>query len=177
MTNPERLAYYLAIREAIGEGNNQYVDDMYTSNDGRLLIVVAAVVRRRRRDPDSGPARIAWRFAVDGHRSDHMAVSPDGRRVVVSASTADKVHVLRVRDGEELGSSPREARPTRPSTSTDGRKILHASIGYVYTPTRPEPADPAKGERVFQVVDARTFEVLRRYDLRAEASTRPAARG
>ena len=37
-TNPERLAYYLAIRQAIGEGHDQLVDDMYTSNDGRLLI-------------------------------------------------------------------------------------------------------------------------------------------
>ena len=167
MTNPERLAYFLAIREAIGEGNNQYVDDMYTSHDGRLLIVsrpsFADVVAIRIRT-----GRIAWRFAVDGHRSDHMAVSPDGRRVVVSASTADKVHVLRVRDGRELGSFPSGGSPHESVYIDDGRKILHASIGLVYTPLDREPADPTKGERVFQVVDARTFEVLRRYDLRAE---------
>ena len=167
MTNPERLAYFLAIREAIGEGNNQYVDDMYTSNDGRLLIVsrpsFADVVAIRIRT-----GRIVWRFAVDGHRSDHMAVSPDGRRVVVSASTADKVHVLRVRDGKEVGSFPSGGSPHESVYIDGGRKILHASIGLVYTPLDREPADPAKGERVFQVVDARTFEVLRRYDLRTE---------
>ena len=35
----DRLAYFIAIRELIGEGNDQFVDDMYTSNDGRLLVV------------------------------------------------------------------------------------------------------------------------------------------
>ena len=171
MTNPERMAYFLAIREAIGEGNNQYVDDMYTSNDGRLLIVsrpsFADVVAIRIRT-----GRIAWRFAVDGHRSDHMAVSPDGRRVVVSASTADKVHVLRVSDGTEVGSFPSGGSPHESVYIDGGRKILHASIGMVYTPLDRSAADPAKGERVFQVVDARTFEVLRRYDLRTKFDER-----
>ena len=163
--NPERLAYFIAIRELIGEGHHQYVDDMYSSNDGRLLIVsrpsfadVVAISLRT--------GRIRWRFPVAGQRSDHMAVSPDGRRVVVSASTANIVHVLRVRDGKELGSFPSGGSPHESVFIDGGRKILHASIGYVYTPTDRDLADPTKGERVFQVVDARTFEVLRRYDLR-----------
>jgi len=171
MTNPERLAYFLAIREAIGEGNNQYVDDMYTSNDGRLLIVsrpsFADVVGIR-----IATGEIAWRFPVDGHRSDHTAVSPDGQHVVVSASTADTVHVLRVSDGEELGSFPSGGSPHENVYIDGGRTILHASIGYVYTPLDRPQADPAKGERVFQVVDANTFEVLRRYDLRSELDAR-----
>ena len=29
-TNPYRLAYFLAIREAVGEGQDQFVDDMYS---------------------------------------------------------------------------------------------------------------------------------------------------
>jgi WD40 repeat protein len=164
--NPTRLAYFLAIREAIGEGNNQYVDDMYSSNDGRLLIVsrpsFADVVAI-----DLETREIAWRFAVDGERSDHMAMSPDGRRVVVSASTADVVHVLRVRDGHEVGSFPSGGSPHESVFVDGGRRILHASIGFVYTPLDQPVADPAKGERVLQVVDARTLEVERRYDVRA----------
>ncbi len=31
---------------------------------------------------------IVWRFPVDGQRSDHMAISPDGARLLVSDSTA-----------------------------------------------------------------------------------------
>jgi DNA-binding beta-propeller fold protein YncE len=165
--NPERLAYFLAIRELIGEGHNQYVDDLYSSADGELMIVsrpsYADVVAIRL---DTG--EIAWRFPVAGQRADHMAISPDGRRVVVSASTANVVHVLRVRDGRELGSFPSGGSPHESVFIDDGRKILHASIGFVYTPLDQDVADPAKGERVFQVVDASTFEVLRRYDLRSE---------
>jgi hypothetical protein len=171
MTNPDRLAYFLAIREAIGEGHHQYVDDMYSSNDGRLLIVsrpsFADVVAIRLRT-----GRIAWRFPVAGYRADHMAVSPDGRRVVVSASTADVVHVLRVSDGTEVGRFPSGGSPHESVFIDGGRKILHASIGYVYTPLDRGAADPAKGERVLQVVDAKTFEVLRRYDLRAKLDRR-----
>ena len=164
-TNPERLAYYLAIRQAIGEGHDQLVDDMYTSNDGTLLIasrpsyadVVAISLET---------FEIVWRTPVAGQRSDHMAISPDGTKVVVSASTANVVHVLRVSDGEELGSFPSGGSPHESVFIDDGQKILHASIGYVYTPTDQEQMDPAKGERVFQVVDADTYEVLRRYNLR-----------
>jgi DNA-binding beta-propeller fold protein YncE len=166
-TNPERLAYFLAIRELIGEGHHQYVDDMYSSGDGELMIVsrpsYADVVAIRL---DTG--EIAWRFPVAGQRADHMAISPDGRRVVVSASTANVVHVLRVRDGRELGSFPSGGSPHESVFIDGGRKILHASIGFVYTPLDQDVADPAKGERVFQVVDASTFEVLRRYDLRSK---------
>src|SRR5918999_650775 len=60
-TDPVRLAYFLAIREFVGEGNDQYVDDMYTSNDGRLLIVsrpsLADVVAL-----DLHTGEIVWRF-------------------------------------------------------------------------------------------------------------------
>ncbi len=109
-TNPERLAYFLAIREAIGEGNDQYVDDMYSSNDGRLMIVsrpsFADVVAI---SLETG--KIVWRFPVAGQRSDHMAISPDGREVVVSASTGNVVHVLRVSDGKELGQFPSGGSP------------------------------------------------------------------
>lgn len=37
--NPLRLAYFLGIRHLIGEGHDQFVDDMYTNSDGTLLVV------------------------------------------------------------------------------------------------------------------------------------------
>jgi len=164
-TNPERLAYFLAIREAIGEGHDQYVDDMYSSNDGKLMIVsrpsFADVVAI---SLDTG--EIVWRFPVAGQRSDHMAISPDGTKVVVSASTGNVVHVLRVSDGKELGQFPSGGSPHENVFIDGGDKIIHASIGMVYTPLDQPPMDPTKGERVLQIVDADTYEVLRRYDLR-----------
>lgn len=100
--DPYRAAYFVAIRVLIGEGNDQFIDDMYSSNDGTLVVIsrpsfadVVAISLKTK--------RIVWRFQVAGVRSDHMAVSPDGRRVVVSASTGNVVHVLRMRDGTEVG--------------------------------------------------------------------------
>jgi hypothetical protein len=37
--NPVRLVFFKAVRYLIGEGHDQYVDDMYSTQDGRLLIV------------------------------------------------------------------------------------------------------------------------------------------
>jgi hypothetical protein len=39
MSDPERQAFFLAIREFVGEGNDQFVDDMFTSHDGRFVYV------------------------------------------------------------------------------------------------------------------------------------------
>ena len=38
-SDPERFGYFLAIRELVGEGHDQYVDDMFSSHDGRYLYV------------------------------------------------------------------------------------------------------------------------------------------
>lgn len=164
-TNPDRLAYFLAIREEIGEGHDQFVDDMYSSNDGRLLIasrpsfadVVAISLETK---------QIVWRFAVDGYRSDHMAISPDGKRVVVSASTANVVHVLDVATGQQVGQFPSGGSPHESVFIDGGTKILHASIGMVYSPLDDPALDPTKQERVLEIVDASTYKVLRKFDLR-----------
>jgi len=164
--DPYRLAYFLLIQALIGEGHNQYVDDMYSSNDGRFVVIsrpsfadVVAISLRT--------GKIKWRFPVAGVRSDHMAVSPDGRRVAVSASTGNVVHVLRMSDGKQVGKFPSGGSPHENVFIDGGRKILHASIGTVYSPfDNPNLPDPLEEERVLQIVDAKTFKILRRYNLR-----------
>ncbi|SFQ64567.1 DNA-binding beta-propeller fold protein YncE [Amycolatopsis arida] len=163
-TDPVRLAYFLGIRTLIGEGHDQLVDDMFSTPDGRLLIVsrpsfgdVVAVDLR-----DRG---IAWRFRVAGQRADHMAVSPDGATVAVSASTANVVHLLDTRTGAEVGRFPSGDSPHENNYSRDGRRIYHASIGFVYTPLDHPALDSTKGQRYFQVVDAESATVLRRIDM------------
>src|SRR5580765_3062012 len=39
MLNPVDLGYFVAIRQLIGEGHDQFVDDAFTSHDGRFLYV------------------------------------------------------------------------------------------------------------------------------------------
>jgi outer membrane protein assembly factor BamB len=162
--NPVRFGYFLAIRELVGEGNDQFVDDMYSTNDGRTLIAsrpsLADVVAI-----DIASGEIKWRFVVAGQRSDHMALSPDGSQVAVSASTGNVVHILDTKTGEELGTFESGDSPHENTYSADGNRIYHASIGLVYTPADDPTTDTSKGDRWFQIVDANTFEVLERIDM------------
>jgi DNA-binding beta-propeller fold protein YncE len=163
-TDPERLGYFLAIRELVGEGHDQYVDDMFASKDGRLLVVsrpsLADVVAL-----DLNTGAIVWRFRVDGQRSDHMAMSPDGTRVAVSASTGKVVHILDTFTGREVGRFPSGDSPHENNYSADGRLIYHASIGLVYTPADQPQFDSTKGDRRFQIVDASTNQIVKQIDM------------
>ncbi|WP_461032446.1 YncE family protein [Streptomyces mayteni] len=165
--NPIRWAYFISIRHLIGEGHDQFVDDMYTTQDGRTLIVsrpsLADVVGI---DTESGELR--WRFPVAGQRSDHMALSPDGTEVAVSASTANTVHRLDVNTGEEIGSFTTGDQPHENIYTRDGERIINASIGTVYTALDAPWLDWTKGQRYLQITDRETGEVLRRVDIRAK---------
>ena len=163
-SNPDRLAYFLAIRQLVGEGHDQLVDDAFTSRDGRIIYVsrpsLADVVAIGVRT-----GRIVWRTPVEGYRSDHMALSPDGQRLLVSASTARKVHVLATRTGKIVGNFESGDQPHENNFSEDGKLIYHASIGAVYTPLDDPIFDDTKGDRWFEIVDAKTLKVLRRIDM------------
>jgi DNA-binding beta-propeller fold protein YncE len=164
MANPDRLAFFLAIRQFVGEGNDQFVDDMFSSHDGRFLYVsrpsFADVVAF-----DLRTKKIVWRTPVEGYRSDHMAISPDGLRLVVSASTARKAHVIDTRTGNIVGEFESGDSPHENNFSRDGSLIYHASIGTVYTPLDQPAFDTTKGDRWFQIVDANSLRVLRRIDM------------
>ena len=163
-TNPERLAFFLAIRQQIGEGHDQLADDAFTSPDGRFLYVsrpsFADVVAINMKT-----GAIKWRVPVDGQRSDHMAISRNGRLVLVSASTANVVHVINTRKGKIVATFPSGDSPHENNFSKNGKLVFHASIGRVYTPTDQPEENASKGEEIFEIVDARTWKVRRRIDM------------
>jgi DNA-binding beta-propeller fold protein YncE len=167
-SNPDKLAYFLAIREQIGQGHDQYTDDMFSTPDGRLV----AVSRPSFADVvgiDLATNNIVWRTPMDGYRADHMAESPDGTRLLVSDSTANVVHELDLRTGKRLRDFASGDTPHESNYSPDGSLIYHASIGRIYTPTDPSVfcplTDPTKGVQIFQIVDNRTFAILHRWDI------------
>jgi YVTN family beta-propeller protein len=164
LTDPVRLGYFLGIRLLVGEGNDQFVDDMFSTKDGELLVVsrpsLADVVGI---DLDTG--EIEWRFRVDGQRSDHMGLSPDGEHVAVSASTGNVVHILDMRTGQEVGRFPSGDSPHENNYSEDGEQIYHASIGLVYTPLDQPQFDTTKGDRRFQIVDTRTNQIIEQINI------------
>ncbi len=179
---PDKLAFYLAVQQGIGEGHDQYVDDMFTTRDGRLVVVsrpsFADVVWI-----DLATGRIVAEQQMDGYRTDHMAVSPNGRRLLVSDSTANTVHeyvmggVGKKRTGTRLRTFESGDTPHENNYSRNGKKIFHASIGRVYTPVDypelgPVPVggvhDAVKASRWLEIVDNTSFAIERRWDMGKE---------
>src|SRR5512139_590412 len=167
-SDPVRLAYFLAIRQQVGEGHDQFVDDMFSTPDGSLV----AVSRPSFADVvgiDLRTREIVWRFRMHGQRADHMAVSPAGDRLLVSDSTANHVDELDIRTGEPLRQFESGDTPHESNYSKDGSRIFHASIGRIYTPTDPSQfcpfSDPTKGDQRFEIVDNQTFGIVQRWDI------------
>lgn len=163
--DPIRWIAFMTIRNTVGEGHDQFVDDMYSTPDGSSMVVsrpsFADVVSL-----DLATGRINWRFPVSGYRSDHMAVSPDGRRVAVSASTSNTVHVLDIVTGKELGKFATGDKPHENIFTQDGKYIYNMAIGDVNTQTDAPWLDWTKGDRRVTVVDATTFEQVKVIDMR-----------
>ncbi|MEU0970293.1 YncE family protein [Streptomyces sp. NPDC005917] len=163
--DPVKWIYYTSIRNEVGQGHDQYADDMYSTPDGRSVVVsrpsFADVV-----SVDLATDTINWRFPVAGYRADHMAVSPDGTKVAVSASTADKVHVLDINSGRQLGEFATGAKPHENVFSPDGKYIWNMSIGEVTTSLDDPVWDWTKGDRHITVADATTFKQVKTIDMR-----------
>ena len=125
---------------------------------------------------------------MDGYRTDHMGVSPDGRRLLVSDSTERQVieysmvderrpDGTRIRLGQRLRTFESGDTPHENNYSDDGRRIFHASIGRVYTaPDQDLPTpipddfvhDSVKADRWLEVVRNRDFAITKRWDMGLE---------
>jgi DNA-binding beta-propeller fold protein YncE len=163
--DPVKWVYFMAIRNSVGEGHDQFADDMYSTPDGRSVVVsrpsFADVV-----SIDLATGKLNWRFPVAGHRADHMAVSPDGTRVAVSASTANTVHVLDITSGRELGSFATGDKPHENIFTKDGKYLWNMAIGDVNTALDAPWLDWTKGDRHITVVDATTYQPVKVIDMR-----------
>jgi len=182
--DPVKLAYYLAIQQGPGEGHDQYVDDMFTTKDGRYLAVsrpsFADVVWIDIAKAVAGkPGSIVREQPMDGHRSDHMGLSPNGNRLLVSDSTANQVLEFSMVDqtlpsgrvikmGDRLRSFESGETPHESNYTADGTRIFHASIGKVYTPGDDPLLDASKGDRWFEIVRNSDFTIARRWDMGKE---------
>ncbi|MBV1936152.1 YncE family protein [Streptomyces sp. BV286] len=163
--DPIRWIAFMTIRNSVGEGHDQFVDDMYSTPDGTSMVVsrpsFADVV-----SIDLASGDINWRYPVSGFRADHMAVSPDGTRVAVSASTSNTVHVLDINTGKQAGSFATGAKPHENIFTKDGKQIWNMAIGEVNTASDAPWLDWTKGDRKITVVDAATFKQIKVIDMR-----------
>ena len=163
--NPIKLIAYTYIQQTAGEGNDQLVDDMYSTPDGQSIVAsrpsFADVV-----SINIKTGKINWRTPVEGFRADHMAVSPDGQRVAVSASSGNVVHVLDIHTGKELGRFATGDKPHENIYFANGSKILNSAIGNVETSLDAQWQDFTKGKRYITIADANTYKVLKKIDFR-----------
>jgi hypothetical protein len=185
-TSPANLAYFLVIRVGPGEGHDQFVDDMFATKDGRYLAVsrpsfgdVVWINLANAMKPGATTEQIIAREqSMDGFRTDHMGLSPDGRRLLVSDSTEAQVIEFSmvnetvggktIKMGDRMRTFPSGETPHESNYADGGKLIYHASIGKVYTPGDHPLFDTTKGNRWFQIVRNSDFSILKRWDMGKE---------
>lgn len=182
--NPLRLITFTAVRVGPGQGHDQFVDDMFSTQDGRYLAVsrpsFADVVWIDIAKAVAGDANsIVAEQPMDGYRSDHAGLSPDGKRLLVSDSVERQVIEFAmvdqtlpdgrsVRMGDRLRTFESGDTPHENNYSADGTKIFHASIGSAYTSFDGPGGDWTKGDRWFEIVRNDDFGIDRRWDMGKE---------
>ncbi|HVZ32650.1 MAG TPA: hypothetical protein VG963_09505, partial [Polyangiaceae bacterium] len=140
----------------------RYVDDVFVSPDGTTLYVsrsnlgdVAAFDLTKPDHPQK------WKTYVDGVKADHATLSPDGSRLVVSATSAQVVDVFDAKTGQRVGSFATGTYPHQNDYSADGKHIYNSSIGNVGYESVPYAQNASKGDRWLVQVDANTLQVLK----------------
>ncbi len=155
---------------AENRGGLNYAQDSDLSRDGRVLFVsrgfladVAAF--------DLKTHEILWRTPIAGIRADHMDISPDGKRLFVSAVIrgGDIVEILDTRTGDKLGHFKTGDWPHDVHISEDGSKVYAASLGDMEAELSERNAN-GDAYRV-TVVDAQSLEVLKEHSF--DAGIRP----
>ncbi|HEY2435816.1 MAG TPA: hypothetical protein VGH93_01450, partial [Solirubrobacteraceae bacterium] len=161
--DPSQAATYPSLVKLKGLN---YVQGLALSPNGRTLYVsrgylgdIAAF--------DVASRRLRWRLEISGLRADHLALSADGRRLFVSALTANEVEVIDTPSHKVVGSFPTGDWAHVLEFSPGGRFIVNGSLGNQLLTT----GSPTRHWLTF--ADPRTLRVRR--VLRFGAGVRPFA--
>lgn len=159
--DPAQAAIYPALVKA--QGLN-YAQGIAISPNGKVLYVSRGYLG------DVAAFRIAtgkelWRLQTDSLRADHVALSPDGHRLFVSALTANEVQVIDTHRHEFIGSFPTGTWAHVDEFSPDGRFLYNGSLGNQLLP------QGADGAKQLTVANARTLKVVRTFQF--DAGVRP----
>jgi YVTN family beta-propeller protein len=141
-------------------GGDRFLDDLFVSPDGTKLYAsrsnlgdVAAFDLTRPEHP------LLWRAHVDGFKADHATISPDGTRLVVSATSANVANVFDAATGAKIGSFKTGTYPHQNDYSANGNHIYNSSIGNV-SGLWPYALNGLKGDRRLIKVDANSLDIL-----------------
>jgi YVTN family beta-propeller protein len=166
--DPVQAAVYPTLVSKVGIN---YVQDIQLSPDGGTLYVsrgylgdIAAFSLRSH--------RLLWRLQMQSLRADHMELSPDGRRLFVSALTSDVVEVVDTRTHGVIGVVPAGDWPHTLAFSPDGRTVYGGSLGVQILDTATAQTPPTDGRHWLEAIDAHTMQ-LERAPCELSAGIRP----
>src|SRR5256885_11141429 len=155
--DPAQALVYPALVSKVGIN---YVQDLALSPDGAVLYVsrgylgdVAAFSLRTH--------ALLWRVQIHSLRADHAELSPDGRRLFVSALTSDVVEVIDTTTHAIVGEIPAGDWPHTLGFSPDGRTVYSGSLGVQTLDTATSQTPPSDGRHWLEAIDPATTRPLR----------------
>lgn len=139
-----------------------YVQDIAVSPDGKTLYVsrgylgdVAAFNLASPQHP------LLWRVQIHSLRADHAELSPDGKRLFVSALTSDVVEVIDTTTHSVVGEVPAGDWPHTLGFSPDGSTIYNGSLGVQALDTVTSQTPPTDGRHWLEAIDPQTLLLQR----------------
>jgi YVTN family beta-propeller protein len=157
LINPVNLIGWNVVKGQ--KGGENYVDDVATSLDGKTLYVSRGILEDVAAY-DIKTKKQIWRTDIGSFNSDHMAITPDGKKLFVSATTDGKTKAVDTATGKILGSFASGDYPHGVDISPDGKRVYVGSIG---TTALPYSLNSIKGARQITVADANTYQVIKTY--------------
>lgn len=153
-----------------GRGGLNYAQDTDLSRNGEVLFVsrgyLADVIAM-----DIASGDILWRTPIAGVRADHMDISPNGKKLYVSAVIrgGNVVEVIDTETGKKLGKIETGDWPHDVHVTEDSQHVYVASLGDMQL----EPDIRAENSDSYKVTlaDAETYDVLKEFQF--EAGVRP----
>ncbi|MDX6641400.1 MAG: hypothetical protein QOF12_2411 [Solirubrobacteraceae bacterium] len=155
--DPAQAAVYPGLVAAKGIN---YVQGLAVSPNGRTLYVSRGYLGDVTAF-DIATRRQLWRVQTASLRADHIALSRDGRRLFVSALTANEVQVIDTRTHQVVGSFPTGDWPHVLELTPDGRSIVNGSLGNQLLPSA------APTTRTLTFADPTTLAVQRTFSFAA----------
>ncbi|MFL5887097.1 MAG: serine/threonine protein kinase [Thermoleophilaceae bacterium] len=157
---PQDPVQALAYPALVSKVGINYVQDLALSPDGQTLYVsrgylgdVAAFSLRTH--------ELVWRVQIHSLRADHAELSPDGKRLFVSALTSDVVEVIDTATHAVIGEVPAGDWPHTMDFSPDGRTVYNGSLGVQSLDTATSQTPPTDGRHWLEAIDPQTLQPLR----------------
>jgi DNA-binding beta-propeller fold protein YncE len=155
--DPIQALVYPALISKVGIN---YLQDIAISPDGEVLYAsrgylgdVAAFSLRTH--------ALLWRLQITSLRADHAELSPDGRRLFVSALTSDVVEVIDTEERAIVGVIPAGDFPHTLGFSPDGETVYGGSLGIQPLDTATSQTPPTDGRHWLEAIDPHTLLLKR----------------